>query len=84
MERQLEETLRTVFLVLSALLCALGTSTMLLILVKMYQRKIKGHQSLGLLLLGAICSLFAGAALFAQPPTSDLVKKTFNSFYTTC
>ena len=73
MERELNDALRIGFLVLSALLCALAVATLLLILIKMYQRKIKGHQSLGIILLIGICGLYSAAFIFAIAPTSESV-----------
>uniref|UniRef100_A0A914KR39 G-protein coupled receptors family 3 profile domain-containing protein n=1 Tax=Meloidogyne incognita TaxID=6306 RepID=A0A914KR39_MELIC len=70
MSQELNEALRIVFFVLSGILCVLAIATLLLILFKMYQRTIKGHQSLGILLLIGICSLYATGFLFASTPSN--------------
>ncbi|KAL7076636.1 hypothetical protein ACQ4LE_003739 [Meloidogyne hapla] len=70
MSQELNDALRIVLFVLSALLCVVAISTLLLILFKMYQRTIKGHQSLGILLLVGICSLYATGFLFVSTPTN--------------
>uniref|UniRef100_A0A915ND85 Guanylate cyclase n=1 Tax=Meloidogyne javanica TaxID=6303 RepID=A0A915ND85_MELJA len=78
MSQELNEALRIVFFVLSGILCVLAIATLLLILFKMYQRTIKGHQSLGILLLIGICSLYATGFLFASTP-SNLVALLLSS-----